>query len=71
LAGIVHFGAVFTAYGFVSGPVGPWLSGTILDATGDNYTLVFSDLGLMYFAAAGLILQVHPRKRPKKGLPCR
>ncbi|MGA6927362.1 MAG: MFS transporter [Desulfosarcina sp.] len=62
--GMVHFGAifglVFTAYGFVSGPLGPWLSGHLLDATGGNYILVFSYLGLMYLAAAGLILLVQP-----------
>jgi OFA family oxalate/formate antiporter-like MFS transporter len=62
--GMTHFGAifglVFTAYGFVSGPLGPWLSGYILDITGDNYTLVFSYLGLMYLASAGLILFVRP-----------
>lgn len=62
--GMAHFGAifglVFTAYGFVSGPLGPWLSGHILDATGGNYILVFSYLGLMYLAAAGLILLVQP-----------
>ena len=62
--GIAHFGAifglVFTAYGFVAGPLGPWLSGRILDATGGDYTLVFSYLGLMYLAAAGLVLLVYP-----------
>jgi OFA family oxalate/formate antiporter-like MFS transporter len=62
--GMAHFGAifglVFTAYGFVSGPLGPWLTGYILDITGDNYTLVFSYLGLMYLASAGLILFVRP-----------
>ena len=62
--GMAHFGAifglVFTAYGFVSGPLGPWLSGHILDVTRGNYTLVFSYLGLMYLAAAGLILLVQP-----------
>jgi OFA family oxalate/formate antiporter-like MFS transporter len=62
--GMAHFGAIFglifTAYGFVSGPLGPWLSGHILDVTGGNYTLVFSYLGLMYLAAAGLILLVQP-----------
>ena len=56
--GMAHFGSifglVFTAYGFVSGPLGPWLSGHILDVTRDNYTLVFSYLGLMYLVAAGL-----------------
>ena len=62
--GMAHFGAifglVFTAYGFLSGPLGPWLSGHILDVTRGNYTLVFSYLGLMYLAAAGLILLVQP-----------
>lgn len=62
--GMAHFGAIFglifTAYGFVSGPLGPWLSGHILDITGENYALVFSYLGLMYLAASGLILFVRP-----------
>jgi OFA family oxalate/formate antiporter-like MFS transporter len=62
--GMAHFGAifglVFTAYGFVSGPLGPWLSGHILDVTRGNYRLVFSYLGLMYLGAAGLILLVQP-----------
>ena len=47
--GLTHFGAifglVFTAYGFIAGPLGPWLSGLILDATGGNFKLVFSYLG--------------------------
>ena len=54
------FGLVFTAYGFVAGPLGPWLSGYILDITGGNYTLVFSLLGLLYFLACGIILMVRP-----------
>ena len=54
------FGLIFTAYGFVSGPLGPWLSGHILDVTRGNYTLVFSYLGLMYLGSAGLILLVQP-----------
>ena len=62
--GMAHFGAifglVFTAYGFLAGPLGPWLSGYILDLTGGNYTIVFSYLGLMYLASAGLILLVRP-----------
>jgi OFA family oxalate/formate antiporter-like MFS transporter len=62
--GMAHFGSifglVFTAYGFVSGPLGPWLTGHILDVTQDNYTLVFSYLGLMFMVAAGLILLVQP-----------
>jgi OFA family oxalate/formate antiporter-like MFS transporter len=62
--GMEHFGAIFglifTAYGFVSGPLGPWLSGYILDVTQGNYTLVFTYLGLMYLGSAGLILLVQP-----------
>ncbi len=62
--GMGHFGAifglVFTAYGFLAGPLGPWLSGYILDLTRGNYTIVFSYLGLMYLASAGLILLVKP-----------
>ncbi|WP_319525907.1 MFS transporter [uncultured Desulfosarcina sp.] len=62
--GMAHFGAifglVFTAYGFVAGPIGPWLSGYLLDRTGGNYVLVFSLLGTMYLLASGLILLVRP-----------
>jgi OFA family oxalate/formate antiporter-like MFS transporter len=54
------FGLIFTAYGLFSGPLGPWLSGYILDVTNGNYTLVFSYLGLMYLISAGLILLVKP-----------
>jgi len=65
--GMAHFGAIFglifTAYGFFSGPLGPWLSGYLLDYTQGNYTLVFSYLGFMYLASAGLILLVRPRRR--------
>jgi OFA family oxalate/formate antiporter-like MFS transporter len=62
--GMDHFGAifglVFTAYGLLAGPLGPWLSGYILGLTRGNYTLVFSYLGLIYLASAGLILLVQP-----------
>jgi OFA family oxalate/formate antiporter-like MFS transporter len=33
------FGLVFTAYGFVSGIIGPWLCGHLLDITGGNFTI--------------------------------
>jgi OFA family oxalate/formate antiporter-like MFS transporter len=62
--GMLHFGAIFglifTAYGFVAGPLGPWLSGIILDATHGNYELVFTLLGSMYLVATGLILMIQP-----------
>jgi MFS transporter, OFA family, oxalate/formate antiporter len=48
--GIEHFGAVFgltfAAYGFIAGPIGPTLSGYLLDVTGDNFFLVFVYLGI-------------------------
>ena len=62
--GMEHFGAIFglifTAYGFLSGPLGPWLSGYILDVTGGNSTIVFSYLGVMYLVSAVLIFLVRP-----------
>ena len=62
--GMAHFGAIFglifTAYGFLSGPLGPWLSGYILDLTQGNYTIVFTYLGLIYLVSAGIILLVRP-----------
>jgi OFA family oxalate/formate antiporter-like MFS transporter len=65
--GMVHFGAIFglifTAYGFLSGPLGPWLSGYLLDLTRGNYTLVFSYLGMMYLASAAIILPVRPDRK--------
>jgi OFA family oxalate/formate antiporter-like MFS transporter len=50
--GLKHFGAIFgltfAAYGFIAGPIGPTLSGYLLDATKDNFFLVFSYLGIFY-----------------------
>ena len=58
--GLEHFGAIFgltfAAYGFVAGPLGPTLSGYLLDVTGDNFFLVFLYLGI-FCLLAGL---VHP-----------
>lgn len=49
--GLEHFGAVFgltfAAYGFIAGPIGPTLSGYLLDVTGDNFFLVFVYLGIL------------------------
>jgi MFS transporter, OFA family, oxalate/formate antiporter len=65
--GMVHFGPifglVFTSYGLVAGPLGPWLSGYVLDVTHGNYTLVFSSLGLMYMVATALILIARPWRK--------
>lgn len=60
--GLGHFGAIFgltfAAYGFVAGPLGPTLSGYLLDRTGDNFFLVFLYLGLFCLLAAICIRQV-------------
>lgn len=52
------FGLVFTAYGFVAGVLGPWLSGIILDATDSNFTIVFSLFAAFYLVSSVLILRV-------------
>ena len=50
--GMDHFGAiigvVFTAYGFISGVIGPWLTGYLLDITGGNFGAIFGYLGSLY-----------------------
>lgn len=62
--GMQHFGAifglVFTAYGFVAGVLGPWLSGYLLDATGGNFILVFSYLGIFCLASSAFIWFAKP-----------
>ncbi len=64
--GMAHFGAifglVFTAYGFVAGPLGPWLSGHVLDSTQGNFQVVFTYLGVFFFASAVLIWFARPPK---------
>lgn len=60
--GLEHFGAIFgltfAAYGFVAGPLGPTLSGYLLDVTGDNFLLVFVYLGIFCLLAGLCIRQV-------------
>lgn len=53
----VIFSLVFSAYGFVSGIVGPALAGLLLNATGDNYMVVFYVLAAFCVAGAVCILQ--------------
>ncbi|MEW5920717.1 MAG: MFS transporter [Bacillota bacterium] len=57
--GLKHFGAifglVFTAYGFISGLLGPSLSGYILDISAGNFSVVFIYLGFFCFASAILV----------------
>ncbi|MBI5584468.1 MAG: MFS transporter [Deltaproteobacteria bacterium] len=62
--GIKHFGAVyglvFTAYGFLSGAIGPSLSGYLLDATGADFSIVFSYLGIFCLISSFMIRRVRP-----------
>jgi OFA family oxalate/formate antiporter-like MFS transporter len=61
--GLRHFGAifglVFTAYGFLAGVMGPWLSGRLLAAGGtgttSNLVLVCTYLGVFCLVGAALI----------------
>ncbi len=54
------FGLVFTAYGFLAGPLGAALSGYTLDYTSGNYSLVFGYLGCFCLVSSGLIWWVRP-----------
>lgn len=67
--GIAHFGSIFglafTAYGFLAGPLGPSLSGYVLDATGGDYSMVFRYLGSFCLASTVLIKFVRPPARSK------
>jgi OFA family oxalate/formate antiporter-like MFS transporter len=62
--GMAHFGAilglVFTGYGFVAGPLGPWLSGLVLDATDGNFGMVFGYLGSFYVVSGIVIWFARP-----------
>jgi OFA family oxalate/formate antiporter-like MFS transporter len=57
--GMEHFGSilglVFTAFGFVSGVLGPWLGGYLLDLFPENFTLVFFYLGSLMIVSAAMI----------------
>lgn len=63
--GLDHFGAiyglVFTAYGFFSGILGPWLAGMMLDRSGGQFGPVFIYLGVLYLVSAVLILKTTPQ----------
>ena len=54
------FGLVFTAYGFVAGFLGPWLSGFILDSSYGSFTLVFLYLAIFYFISSFFIIKIKP-----------
>ncbi len=52
------FGMVFTAYGFIAGLLGPWLSGVLLDITDLNFKLVFSMFSIFYMVSVILVFGV-------------
>ncbi len=54
------FGAVFTAFGFLSGALGPWLGGYLLDLTQGNFTLVFGYLGSLMISSSVMIWIITP-----------
>jgi OFA family oxalate/formate antiporter-like MFS transporter len=54
------FGLVFTAYGFIAGFLGPWLSGFILDLDHGSFTLVFIYLAIFYFVSSFFIIKIKP-----------
>lgn len=56
----VIFGLVFTAYGFVSGAIGPSLSGYILDVSRGNFVIVFTYLGIFCVLSGFLVRSVLP-----------
>ncbi len=62
--GLKHFGAIFglifTAFGFLSGVLGPSLSGYLLDRTGDNFAPVFIYLGVFCVLSGFFIRMVVP-----------
>jgi MFS transporter, OFA family, oxalate/formate antiporter len=66
--GLQHFGAIFgltfAAYGFIAGPLGPTLSGYLLDVTEDNFLLVFLYLGIFFILSGISVRFVVPPKRP-------
>ncbi len=51
------FGLVFTAYGFVAGPLGPWISGYLLNVT-NSFSTVFFYLSAMMFLSSICIIKV-------------
>lgn len=66
--GLKHFGAifglVFTAYGFVSGAIGPSLGGYILDASEGNFIIVFTYLGI-FCVLSGFFIRLVLPPQPK------
>jgi len=54
------FGLVFTAFGFVSGAIGPWLGWFMLDIYPGNYHVVFGYMGSLMLISAALVWIISP-----------
>ena len=69
--GLKHFGAifglVFTAFGFLSGLLGPSLSGHLLDLTGGDFLPVFTYLGVFCVLSGFFIRLVVPPRLSSPG----
>ena len=63
--GMAHFGQVFgllySAYGYVAGAIGPWLTGYLVDLTG-NHALIFTYLAGLQLVPVVLIRLVRPAR---------
>jgi len=62
------FGLVFTAFGFLSGLLGPALGGYVLDLTSGNFLPVFLYLGVFCILSGFFVRRVVP---PRQGVPAR
>jgi hypothetical protein len=56
------YGLVFTAYGFLSGALGPFLSGLTVDLAGGDPAPACAYLALFCLASALLVWGITPRK---------
>lgn len=63
------YGLIFTAYGIVGGIVGPAVSGMILEKTNNNFTIVFTYLGIMGSIGTVLTLCVNEKRKTKEKKP--
>jgi OFA family oxalate/formate antiporter-like MFS transporter len=71
--GLKHFGAIFglifTAYGFISGVLGPSLSGYLIDMNKGNFTPIFTYLGFLCLISGILIRFAVPPVKANPRLP--
>jgi OFA family oxalate/formate antiporter-like MFS transporter len=67
--GMEHFGPilglVFTAYGYLAGILGPWLSGALVDRAGGDPAWACAYLGAFCLLSSVIVLGV----KPQRGMP--